>query len=61
AKIKLSSPDTVEVEVPRELHHDQIKKEWQTEKDLFDVIALYVGYYTNKARGHKVDVGFRIK
>lgn len=46
----------VDVDVPRELNMNNVKTVLDTVGDLYDVASLFVGYYTNKARGQKVQV-----
>lgn len=67
AVLKLKDKDltnkdfTVDVQVPRELNIEAVKKSFETVKDLLDVVALLVGYYAPKARGRQVQTEFKIK
>jgi len=61
AKLKLEAPKKLNVEVPREIRVEGLLKEHQTELGLFSVISLITGFYTNKARGMRVEVLFKTK
>jgi len=52
---------TVDVHVPRELKLDKIKTDLENVHDLYDVVALLVAYYANRARGRVVKVKFVVK
>lgn len=51
----------IDVEVPREMNPESVKKSFTSVKDLLDVVALLVGYYATKARGRKIRVEFKNK
>jgi hypothetical protein len=51
----------IAVHIPRELNVLSVQYKFEKAKDLLDVVALLVGYYSTKARGLQIEADFKIK
>lgn len=58
---KISTIDfTIDTEIPRELNMSLVKTQFDNMPDLIEVVAMIVGYYSPRVRGHKVKLEFRV-